>query len=212
MTGGVALEWSHHRVRTTTRADEVPALPAVEAAPMNDPVTGRFVPRNRAYRRRQLKARAEGIATLNPATAPSWMRPHIDQGRSYVLALLAMLEGKPALHPLAGDCADAHTLYRALLALALATESAEERASLLTEARGWLKEHRTALATLSKLAGDLRLPGPSVHPLEAIRARLAATAPPCPRCGGTRRDPEHAGPCGECCPPAPGAPAKETTP
>lgn len=171
----VDLEQSHGRTRVVLR--EVPALPAEDAAPTKDATTGRFLPGNRMHRRRQLKARAEGIATLNPARAPSWLKPHIDRGASYVVALLGMLEGKPALHPLAGDVADAHVVYRATLALALDAEDAKTRASLMSEARAWLREHRTALATLSALAGNLQLPDPDAgNPLARIR-RLAGEEP-----------------------------------
>jgi hypothetical protein len=170
MSKGLAIEWSHGRPRITLRADETTPVTSEESAPMNDPKTGRFLPNNRAYRRRQLKARADGIATLNPAKVPTWMRPHVETGAPYILALLGMLEGKPALHALAGDCADAHVLYRATLALALDAEDAKTRAVLMSEARGWLREHRTALATLSALAGGMKLPEPDPH------AALAAAA------------------------------------
>ena len=179
--GGVALEWSHDRVRTITRTDQVPPLPSVESVPMPRQESGRFAPGNRAWRLRQLKARAEGIATLDASKAPSWLRPFIEQGAAYATALLAILDGKPALAPLASDCADAHTLYRALLSLALAAEG-KEQAALLAEARAWLKEHRTAIATLSKLAGDIKLPRadhrlpwqPTDEALEAAEAQAQA--------------------------------------
>ncbi len=171
MAKGVALEWSHGRVRTATRGDEVPALPApttpalhAPLPPGSPPTPGRkFAKDNkgrqiRAEKERQAKERAKGIATLNPATAPAWLRPHLELGAPYIATLRRLLEGKEALHPLAGDVADAHVMFRALLDLAAQAEGAKERGSLLAEARGWLKEHRTALATLSKLAGDLRLP------------------------------------------------------
>ena len=165
---GHALEWSHGKPRSTVRVDEVPALPTAPAEPFQDATTGRFLKGNRAARRRQLKVRAEGIATLDPSRAPSWMIPHIAHGKPYIGALLTTLEGRPALHPLAGDCADAHVMYRALLALALATDDAKERASLLSEARGWLREHRTTLATIASLAGDIQPPTPDATPwLEA---------------------------------------------
>ena len=160
MPSGVSLEQSHGKPRLTVRADEVPALPAADAVPMQDAKTGRFLKGNRAHRRRQLKSRADGLSTLNPARVPSWMRPHVEQGASYIVALLGMLEKKPALHPLAGDVADAHAMYRALMTLALAAEHVKDRMALLTEARGWLREHRTSLATLSALAGDMKLPTP----------------------------------------------------
>jgi hypothetical protein len=157
------IEWSKGRPRSTLRLDEGTPLPSEDAAPMKDAVTGRFLKGNRAHRRRQLKARAEGISTTNPAKAPTWLRPFIEMGASYTVSLLAMLEGKPALFPLAGDISDAHALYRGLLSLALETTDAKERASLLSEARGWLREHRTALATLSALAGDIKVPSPDPH-------------------------------------------------
>jgi len=169
----VGLEQSHDRTRVVLRLDEGETPPtSADAAPMNDPATGRFLPGNRAHRRRQLAKRAEGIATLNPATSPTWLRPYIERGRPYVVALLGMLGDRPALHPLAGDCADAHVVYRATLGLALAAEDPKARAALMGEARGWLREHRTALATLSALAGGMRLPTPDPH--EAIAAALEA--------------------------------------
>ena len=162
----LALETSHGRTRSVVRVDEGATLPeSVESAPTNDPTTGRFLLGNRAYRRRQLRARAEGIATMNPARVPTWMRPHVEHGRPYTAALLALLDGKPALHPLAGDVADAHVMYRATLALALEAEDGKARAALMSEARGWLREHRASLATLSAIAGDIRLPAPDVDPL-----------------------------------------------
>lgn len=158
MTKGIATEWSHRRVRTVVRVDETTPLESAPSEPMNDPHTGRFLPRNRAYRRRQIKQRAEGIATLNPTRVPTWLRPYVEQGQSYIVALLDMLDGKPALHALAGDVADAHVMYRATLGLALEAEDAKTRTALMVEARGWLREHRTGLATLSALAGGMKLP------------------------------------------------------
>ena len=169
MAKGVSLEESHGRPRLVVRVDEVPPLPSSDAPPMTDPKTGRFLPGNRAHRLRQLKRRAAGIATLNPVRVPSWLRPFVEQGASYVVALLSMLDGKPALRPLAGDCADAHAMYRATLSLAVAAEFPKDRAALMAEARGWLREHRTALATLSALAGGMRLPGGPFDPLAEYR-------------------------------------------
>jgi hypothetical protein len=151
-------EWSHDRVRSIIRTDEVTPLESGLSAPINDKTSGRFVRGNRGYRRRLLKAKAEGIGTLNPAKAPTWLRPFIELGQSYTIALLAMLKDRPALFALAGDTADAHVMYRALLQLATETEAPKDRAALLSEARGWLREHRTGLATLSALAGDIEIP------------------------------------------------------
>jgi hypothetical protein len=156
------LEMSHNRVRSTLRLDEGSPLPTEDAAPIQDAATGRFLKGNRAYRRRQLKARAEGISTLNPARVPTWLRPFVEMGSAYTVALLGMLKDRPALFALAGDVADSHVMYRALLQLALDADL-KDRASMLTEARGWLREHRTGLATLSALAGDIELPKPDPH-------------------------------------------------
>ena len=167
MPNGINLEMSHDRVRAIVRADEVPpmsapAAPALhEELPPGSPKTAgrKFAKGNRGrlirQRQEQARARAEGIATLNPNGAPSWLRPYIEVGAPYIAALLAVLKGRPELHPLAGDTADAHVMYRACLALATQAEDAKARASLMTEARGWLREHRTALATLSALAGGM---------------------------------------------------------
>jgi hypothetical protein len=154
---GNALEWSHDRVRTVVRADEVPPIPSVDTEPCRDPNTGRVGVGNRLHRRRLLKRRAEGIATLNPATCPTWLRPFVELGRPYVTSLVELLDGRPSLHPLAGSVADSHVMFRALTALALSAEG-RDRTALLTEARGWLREHRTALATLLALAGDVAAP------------------------------------------------------
>lgn len=154
------LEWSHGRIRPTVRTENTTAPAAVDADAKREAETGRLGKGNTLWRRRQLKRRAEGIATLNPSKVPTWMRPHVQGGAPYIVALLGMLEGKPALHALAGDCADSHVVYRALLSLALGTDDPRARATLLGEARGWLREHRTALATLCALAGGLELPSP----------------------------------------------------
>jgi hypothetical protein len=175
MPNGLDLEDSHDRRRVVLRVDQVTPPTPAEAEPMNDPSTGRFVKGNRAHRRRQLAQRAKGIATLNPSKVPTWLRPHVEHGAGYVTALLEMLGDRPALHPLAGDTADAHVLYRAVLALAVAAEDAKSRAALMAEARGWLREHRTALATLSALAGGMKLPEPD--PFAAL-ARIAREEAP----------------------------------
>jgi|HubBroStandDraft_5_1064220.scaffolds.fasta_scaffold354071_2 hypothetical protein len=160
MASGIALEQSHGKPRLTVRVDEVPPIAPSESTPVHTPGTTRFGKGNQAWRLRQLKDRADGLSTLNPARCPSWMRPHVEQGASYIVALLGMLEKKPALHPLAGDVADAHAMYRAMVTLALAAEHVKDRMAMLSEARGWLREHRTSLATLSALAGDMKLPTP----------------------------------------------------
>jgi hypothetical protein len=167
------LEWSHGRIRPIVRADESTPIALELSGPINDERSGRFLPGNRAYRLRSLKAKAEGLATLDPNKCASWLRPFVELGRSYVVTLLSALEDKALLHPLAGDVADAHTMYRATLALAGSTDDPKERNSLMSEARGWLREHRAAFATLCALAGDLKLPTPDMGvQMDDLRKRL----------------------------------------
>lgn len=148
------LEWSHGKRRPKTARlagnDEgVKQLPASDdAEPIKDKKTGRFVVGNRAYRRRVLKSKAQGITTLNPSSCAAWLRPHVEGGRSYGMELLARFPD-PATARLVGDIADAHTVYRGLLA-----QAAQGDTEALREARAWMTAHRTALATLAGLAGE----------------------------------------------------------
>lgn len=152
---GDGFEWSHGKPRPKSprllgNAEGVaPLPPAEESAPIKDPTTGRFVKGNQAHRRRQVKERAKGISTLNPERCASWMKPYVINGRDYAVDLLHRIGSDPVLARLAGDVADAHTCFRALIALA-GTGDAEA----LREARHWLREHRSALVTLVKLAGE----------------------------------------------------------
>lgn len=151
MTDGPKLEWSHGRARITqVRPSDggPPALPeAGPAEPMQDAKTGRFVPGNRAYRRRQVRERAKGIATLDPKRCASWLKPFVDGGATHGLELLQRFTD-PALTKLVGNVADAHTVYRALLHLA-----AQGDTEALKESRAWLREYRSCLSTLSALSG-----------------------------------------------------------
>jgi hypothetical protein len=115
--------------------------------PIQDASTGRFVKGNRAYRRRQVKERSKGIATLDPKRCASWLSPFVVGGAEYGCDLLRRFPD-PALARLVGDTADARTVYRALLHLA-----AQGDTEALKEARAWLREHRACLATLSALSG-----------------------------------------------------------
>lgn len=152
---GDDFEWSHGKPRPKTprllgHDAGVPPLPKAEdAAPIKDAKTGRFLKGNQAHRRRQVKEKAKGISTLNPERCASWMRPFVEGGGKYALALLTRIGSDDVLARLAGDVADAHTVFRALIAL-----GAKGDAEALREARHWLREHRSALTTLVKLAGD----------------------------------------------------------
>jgi hypothetical protein len=152
----VTLEWSHGKRRPTTPRPNghdggAPALPPApeESAPERDATTGRFLPGNRGYRRRMVKAKAKGITTLDPSRVDAWLAPFVKDGAAYGVELMRRVQGDPALLRLAGDVADAHTVYRALLALA-----AKGDTEALRESRAWLREHRSALATLSSLADE----------------------------------------------------------
>jgi len=113
---------------------------------MKDAKTGRFLPGNRAYRRRQVRERAKGITTLDPKRVASWLTPFVAGGAEHGLELLQRFPD-PALARLVGNAADAHTVYRALLHLAAQGDS-----QALGEARAWLREYRSCLATLSALS------------------------------------------------------------
>jgi hypothetical protein len=127
-----------------------PLPPAEASAPFQDATTGRFLPGNRAARRRQVKERSKGIATLNPKTVPSWMTPHVAQGVTLLGELVARFPDDAALRPLIGAAVDAWVVYRALLCLGAAGDG-----EALKESRAWLREHRAAMATLSGMAGEL---------------------------------------------------------
>jgi hypothetical protein len=149
------LEWSHGRRRPTARTaagDAVPALPpkTEDAAPYKDPKTGRWLKGNGAARRRQVKSRAKGIATLNPSHVPSWLTPHVTAGVAMLGELVHRFPDDAALRPLIGAAVDAWTVYRALLVLGVNGDG-----DALKESRAWLREHRAAMATISALAGEL---------------------------------------------------------
>ncbi len=151
MTKAIEVNWSHNRPRVEHRRPSdggVPPIPAsVESAPVNDPTTGRFVRGNRMYRRRALKDRQKGIATLDPARCASWLSPHVRDGAAYGMVLLARFPD-PALARLVGATADAHTMARALLQVAGGGDK-----DALGEARSWMREHRSCLRELAALAG-----------------------------------------------------------
>lgn len=153
MTGKIlTIEPSHGRPRVITRRPSdggTPALPpppAGQAAPDRDPGTGRFTAGNRAAQRRARVTRVRGVATLDPARCESWLAPHVRHGLAYAVALAERFPD-PALARLVGDTSDAHVIYRALLALGAAGD-----AKALTEARAWLREHRSCLRELTALA------------------------------------------------------------
>lgn len=160
---GLALELSHDAYRPTTRTADVPALPTARTEADRDPVTKRFVAGNQAAADRGLRqaAREQALLGLDPSKVDPWMSPFVEHARDYAGRLVAALRTQaPGLTALAGDAATAAAVYRGLLALGVAGDK-----DALREARGWLREHRQTLATLSALAGvadpaaDEPLPG-----------------------------------------------------
>jgi len=147
----VAVNTSHGRPRVELRRPSdggTPALPATEdAAPERDATSGRWVKGNRAARRRTLKRLASGISTLNPTAVAPWLQPSVREGVSYAMELAARFPD-PALARLVGAAADAHAVYRGLLA-----QGAAGDAQALTDARAWLREARATLRELCALAG-----------------------------------------------------------
>lgn len=150
------LEWSHGKRRPKSPrligndagVKAIPTAESVETAPTRDPKTGRMLPGNREWRRRMVKEKAKGIAGLNPERCQSWLSPFVRDGATYGIELVTRFTD-PALARLASNVADAYVVYRALLAL-----GAQGDVDALREARAWLREHRSALATLSGLAGE----------------------------------------------------------
>ena len=146
-----------------------PPMPASEdTAPINAPGTGLFVKGNRAYRRRALKSKATGIATLDPARCASWLSPYVLDGRHYGMTLLQRFPD-PALARLVGATCDAHVMYRALLGLAATGDK-----DALSESRAWLREHRACLRELSALAPMVR---EQSNPIDIARAMVEAGKP-----------------------------------
>lgn len=150
MTKTLSVELSHGRPRAAHRRPSdggSPAMPSVESAPMHDPVTGRFLPGNRAHRRRLVRQHRAGIATMNPETCDAWLRPFVEDGGAHAVEL-ARRFADPALARLIGATADAHAIWRALSAL-----GAKGDTDAMHEARGWLREYRACMRELAVLAG-----------------------------------------------------------
>jgi hypothetical protein len=156
-------EQSHgrHRVRSAIRRDRPPKNPtAVAAAPVNDPVTGRFVPENPGGRLRQLaaiaKATSESLLRLPVDSVASWLRPHLKAAQDHAQRLCDALPAPTEeLIGLVGDLARAR-----LMATAAVTEGAREECDPATaaewrsEARAWMKEARALTLTLRAIAKD----------------------------------------------------------
>ncbi len=158
------LEESHGKLRPTVRIDETPALPRTEGTDTDrDPKTGRFTKANGAARARALRAvaRERRMLGLDPEKVAPWLQPLVAHAQTYAAQLAAAVPQTPALGALAADAAIAETVFRGLLSLGAAGDGTSR---VLSEARAWLREHRQALVTLAKLAGDAEVP-PSIAPV-----------------------------------------------
>lgn len=151
---------SHEKPRVETprvRADAkhgvgVEGLPeSAPSAPIKDARTGRFLPGNNAWRRRQAKALAQlDLAGLNPATCEPWMRPFAEMAIEHASNIAGELGVASAmLSGLACDTAAACAVFRALLKL-----GSEGDKKALKEARAWMREHRLNVIALKALAAD----------------------------------------------------------
>ncbi len=139
------------RPRTPRPGEHATALlNAVNAAPLRDPKTGRWLAGNQAGRLRTLK-RTQSLITLNPTECAAWVRPYVelapDEAADLVLECAA--ESSPSLKAFAEDAANAAAFYRALLAIAVdPSTDAKTAREARSEARAWLKERRQALLSL----------------------------------------------------------------
>lgn len=145
----VSVNWSHGRPRAelSRPADGgVPPVPlSTESTPVHAPGTTKFGKGNQAYRRRMVKRKANGIATLDPARCASWLTPFVKDGQAYAAELMGRYPD-PALSRLIGACCDASVMFRALLSLAAMNDK-----DALGESRAWLREHRACLRELAAL-------------------------------------------------------------
>ena len=121
---------------------------AVGAAPVNDPVTGHFLPQNPGARLRQIaaigRATAESLLRLPVDSVAPWLRPHLSAAQDHAQRLVDALPAQTEeLIGLVGDLARCR-----LLAAACVTEGAREECTpdegreWRDESRQWMKEAR----------------------------------------------------------------------
>ncbi len=169
MTKPIEVNWSHDRPRVELgRASHGAVSPmplSTESTPVHEPGTTKFGKGNQAYRRRMVKRKANGIATLDPARCASWLTPFVKDGQRYAAELMGRYPD-PALARLVGATCDAHTMSRALLSLA-----AQNDKDALGESRAWLREHRACLRELAALAGMVGGAGAPADPTPWLTAR-----------------------------------------
>ncbi len=148
----MTVEKSHgkRRPRAPRPGEHAEIRNAVLAAPLRDPVTGHFLRGNKAGRLRTLKSLGT-LATLDPAACAAWVRPYVELVQVEASALVEETgaEESESLKGFAVAAADAHAMYRALMAIALAPDTPADKATeARSEARAWLKEHRQSLLSL----------------------------------------------------------------
>lgn len=216
----MTVEKSHgkRRPRTPRPGEHAMTAATVSAGPFKDASTGRFLPGNQAARLGALK-RVRSLVTLNPAACAPWVRPFVVRAHTEVLELVAEMgaEGSASLSGFAEDAADAHAMYRALMAIALAEGTDPKVASeARSEARAWMKEHRQSVLSL-RAEARAGVPGRDDGPLDldaelgivhvaTPRKALPSPAVTAPR-GADDDTPHHAD-----TPPAAASPQKDPTP
>lgn len=172
----MTVERSHGKRRPRVpRPGETPAdvRAAVLAAPLHDPATGRWLPRNQAARLRALKSLAD-IAALSVETCAPWARPFVELARDEASKLVveAGAEASPSLIGFAEDAATALAMHRAFLAVAVAPDvDPKTKTTALAEARAWMREHRQSLLSL-RAEARAGVPGREGGDLAALEARL----------------------------------------
>ena len=123
----MSVESSHgkRRPRAPRPGEHAEIRNAVLAAPLRDPATGHFLPGNKAGRLRTLKSLGT-LATLDPTQCAAWVRPYVELVQMEASALVeeSGAEDSESLKGFAVAAADAHAMYRALMAIALAPETA----------------------------------------------------------------------------------------
>lgn len=152
-SAAIEVQQGKPRVRGP-RQDRLPtqALAAL-AAPVRDPVTGRWLAGNPGGRLRQAKAlgriEAESLLHLHPDAVAPWLRPHLVVAQEYVQRLVDRLG--PAcdddeLVALAGDVGKARLMAGACMTEGAKTEcSPGEASAWREEARAWMREVRQSV-------------------------------------------------------------------
>src|SRR5258706_12461269 len=101
------------RPRVPRPGEHALTIASVLAGPFQDPVTGRWLPGNKAQRLRALQT-AGKLTTLNPAMCAPWARPYVQLAQSEASKLVVEVgaESSPSLMPFAEDAATPVAIHR----------------------------------------------------------------------------------------------------